>query len=163
MPISAGAVARYGYRLPTEAEWEYFCRAGTETSRPHGESEELLSSYAWTWLNSGDRTRPTGRLLPNAFGLFDTLGNVWEWCHDGPRTESFVRTPYPPGTREHPAGDSVADETIRNSYTWRDSRGGAFDFTPSVARSAYRDVYRPENNTPYLGMRVVRTLPPHGG
>ena len=82
--IEADSLKRCGYRLPTETEWEYFCRAGTETSRFFGGSDALLSRYAWTWLNSKDRTYPPGRLLPNEFGLFDTLGNVVEWCHDGP-------------------------------------------------------------------------------
>ena len=77
------ALKRHGYRLPTEAEMEYFCRANTSTSRPFGESEELLPKSAWTWLNSGDRLHPVGMLLPNELGLFDVLGNAYEWCHDG--------------------------------------------------------------------------------
>lgn len=160
MNISAEAVKRHGYRLPTEAEWECLCRGGTETSRPYGESDDLLSHYGWTWLNSGDRTRPTGRLLPNEYGIFDTLGNVWELCHDGPLDASYERPTYPSGTRENPAGESTADETIRNGYTWRLTRGGAFDYTPTMARSAHRDVFRVEKRDIYLGMRVVRTLPP---
>ena len=75
---------RTGFRMPTEAEWEYFCRAGTQTARPFGESTDLLSRYAWTWLNSGNQIHPVGQLLPNEFGLFDVLGNAWEWCQDGP-------------------------------------------------------------------------------
>ncbi len=161
MRISTAAVERYGFRLPTEAEWEYFCRAGTETSRPLGESEDSLSGFAWTWLNSGDRTHPTGRLLPNEFGLFDILGNVWEWCHDGPLTAAFERTPYPAATQNHPAGDSLADLVIMNR-AWRSLRGGAYDYTPTTARSAHRDVSRVETRNVYIGMRVVRTLPPAG-
>src|SRR5262249_15102461 len=64
-----------GYRLPTEAEWEYFCRAGTETARPFGQSEDHLSRFAWTSLNSDFRARGVGLLYPNEFGLFDALGN----------------------------------------------------------------------------------------
>src|SRR5262249_22813917 len=79
MVVSEKAIERYGYRLPTEVEWEYICRAGTETARPFGSSEELIPRYGWTWLNSKERTSPGGRLLPNEFGLFDILGNVWEW------------------------------------------------------------------------------------
>jgi eukaryotic-like serine/threonine-protein kinase len=162
MRISAAAVDRHGFRLPTEAEWEYFCRAGTETTRPLGVSEDSLSGFGWTWLNSGDRTHPTGLLLPNEFGLFDVLGNVWELCHNGPLTDTYVRPPYPAATREHPASDSLADETIKSAYTWRSLRGGAFDYTPTTARSAHRDVFPVEKRGIYLGMRVVRTLPTTG-
>ena len=159
MRISAAAVDRCGYRLPTEAEWEYLCRAGTQTSRPLGVSEDSLTGFAWTWLNSGDATHPTGTVLPNEFGLFDMLGNVWEWCHDGPLTDTYERRPYPAATRDHPASDSLVDETITNLHTWRALRGGAFDYTPTTARSAHRDVMRVEKRDVYLGMRVVRTLP----
>ncbi len=159
MRISASALDRHGYRLPTEAEWEYLCRAGTETSRPYGVSDESLTGFAWTWLNSGDSTHQVGLLLPNEFGIFDVLGNVWEWCHDGPLRNTYERTPYPASTRDHPASESTADETINSSYTWRVVRGGAFDYTPTTARSAHRDVIRVEGRGGFLGMRVVRTLP----
>ena len=107
MIVPADAVEKEGFRLPTEAEWEYICRAGTETARYFGESQTLLSRYAWTWLNSDDRVHPVGLLLPNEFGMFDILGNVWEWCHDGP-AGGYPEVPlpaYPPGTREQPAPD----------------------------------------------------------
>ena len=75
-----------GYRLPTEAEWEYTCRAGTLTSRYYGNSVELLRQYAWYEPNSLHHAQPAGSLLPNDLGLFDTLGNVFEWCHDRSRS-----------------------------------------------------------------------------
>jgi formylglycine-generating enzyme required for sulfatase activity len=166
MVIDAENVARTGFRLPTEAEWEYFCRAGTDTARPFGESPELLARYAWTWLNSGNRAMPPGLLLPNEFGLFDVLGNVWEWCQDGPighyspHGSGFPQ--YPTGTKESPADDAVASETIdaadRAHETWRILRGGAFSYAPDRARSAWRD-WEPSNDTrEYLGLRVVRTV-----
>jgi formylglycine-generating enzyme required for sulfatase activity len=99
--LAADAVDRAGYRLPTEAEWEFLCRAGTRTSRPFGQSEALLSRYAWTWLNSLGRPHPVGALLPNESGLFDVLGNQWELCHDGPapgEKRSQNSPPYPHGT-----------------------------------------------------------------
>ena len=165
--ISEDSVKRTGYRLPTEAEWEYFCRAGTETARPFGESPQLLSRYAWTWLNSGNRVHPPGELLPNEFGLFDVLGNTWEWCQDGPtgyyRFPDTDFPPYPPGTTEAPAGDPVRAETIeskdRAHETWRILRGGAFSYAPDRARSAYRDWQPSGDVREYLGLRVVRTVP----
>jgi formylglycine-generating enzyme required for sulfatase activity len=159
MALDASAVERTGYRLPTEAEWEYFARAGTETSRHFGDSEGLLPRYGWTWLNSGDETHIVGELLPNQFGLYDTLGNLWEWCHDGPLNDSYERPIYPYASRDDPALDVVQDETIRSAGNWRMIRGGAYNFTPAGARSAHRDVYRVENAAVNVGIRVVRTLP----
>jgi formylglycine-generating enzyme required for sulfatase activity len=168
MVIPEENVERPGFRLPTEAEWEYFCRAGTETARPYGESPDLLAHYAWTWLNSGNRAMPPGQLLPNEFGLFDVLGNVWEWCQDGPRGHyRFPGTgfpPYPSGTKENPSPDPVVTETVdaidRAHETWRILRGGAYSYAPDRARSAYRD-WEPSSDTrEYLGLRVVRTAPP---
>lgn len=159
MALDASALERTGYRLPTEAEWEYFARAGTETSRHFGESDALLPRYGWTWLSSGDETHVVGELLPNQFGLFDTLGNVWEWCHDGPSADSYERPIYPSATREYPASDIVQEETIRDAHSWRIIRGGAYNFTPAGARSAHRDVFRVENAAVNAGIRVVRTLP----
>ncbi|MFI5459033.1 MAG: protein kinase [Isosphaerales bacterium] len=167
MVISEEAVKRTGFRLPTEAEWEYFCRALTETSRPYGESEELLSRYAWTWLNSGNRVRQPGLLLPNEFGLFDVLGNTWEWCHDGPvghyGSPGTGFPQYPRGTKENPSPDPVRTETIdakdRANQTWRILRGGAFSYAPDRARSAWRDWQPSPDDREYLGVRVVRTLP----
>ncbi len=166
--LSEHSVKRTGYRMPSEAEWEYFCRAGTATARPFGESPEHLSRYAWTWLNSDNHIHPVGRLLPNEFGLFDVLGNAWEWCHDGPigqyQAGKTDFPPYPLGTKEDPAGDPAHTETIdasdRAHETWRILRGGAYSYAPDRARSAYRD-WQPSSDTrEYLGLRVVRTLPP---
>jgi eukaryotic-like serine/threonine-protein kinase len=82
MTCAADFLDRPGYRLPTEAEWEYACRAGAVTSRYYGGSVALLEQYAWYNLNSRVRAWPCGQLQPNDLGLFDMLGNLFEWCQD---------------------------------------------------------------------------------
>lgn len=156
MTLPADAFTRTGFRLPTEAEWEFFCRAGTESRRSFGDSEEFLSRHAWTILNSHERAAPAGSLLPNPFGLFDTLGSVWEWCHDGPSGADYYPL-YPSGTKDHPAPDTFHGVPV-NSEDWRIIRGGAFDTGPSMARSAHRDIFRANNGRYFNGLRVVRTL-----
>jgi eukaryotic-like serine/threonine-protein kinase len=147
-----------GFRLPTEAEWEYICRAETETCRPFGQSELFLNRYAWTWLNSRELLSPAGSLLPNEFGLFDLLGSQWEWCLGGSSNSDLYPT-YPRGTIDQPALDLFGPVPIRDEEL-RYVRGGAFIKGPTEARSGHRDV-RPADNTYYYnGFRVVRTVMP---
>jgi eukaryotic-like serine/threonine-protein kinase len=147
-----------GFRLPTEAEWEYICRAETETCRPFGESEKFLGRYAWTSLNSRELLSPAGRLLPNEFGLFDLLGSQWEWCLGGSIGSGLYPT-YPPGTKERPASDVFGAVPV-SDYENRFVRGGVFNSGLTEARSAHRDV-RTASNTYYSnGFRVVRTVTP---
>jgi serine/threonine protein kinase/formylglycine-generating enzyme required for sulfatase activity len=160
MRLPDDVLDKTGYRLPTEAEWEYFCRGGTRTSRPFGESEELLGRYAWTWLNSRELSSPAGRLLPNEFGLFDMLGSLWEWCHDGP-TGSGYYPAYPQGTPDRPAPDPFQGVPV-NDRDWRVVRGGAFDARPSMARSAHRDIFGASATRYFNGFRIVRTLQKEG-
>lgn len=168
MILSADAVERSGFRLPTEAEWELLCRAGTLTARPFGESDELLPRYACTWIDSFDGLIEVGKRLPNQLGLFDVLGNTWEWCHDGPdplRPKEFPV--YPEGSPDQPAGDPQCSAHLvgieggdgSGVHSSRLTRGGAFDYAPSKARSAMRDRAPVNETQDYLGLRIVRTLP----
>jgi formylglycine-generating enzyme required for sulfatase activity len=138
-----------GYRLPTEAEMEYATRAGAITSRPYGDTEELLPKYAWYAKNSQDKTWPVGSLKPNDLGLFDTLGNAFGWCQ-----ESF---------RDYPESaiavtdDSDPDLKVVDSK-FRALRGGSFTNQPANVRSASRFGYGPEYRYMNFGFRPARTL-----
>jgi serine/threonine protein kinase/formylglycine-generating enzyme required for sulfatase activity len=146
MKIKPDALGLGGYRLPTEAEWEYACRAGAETSRYYGASDDLLGRYAWYVNTSPDRAQPCGRLLPNEFGLFDMLGNVWEWCHD-------VYHPQPEKIRD----DATPTPMHSVDSNPRSLRGGAFIFPPVFFRSANRHSDAPSNRTTVVGFRPSRT------
>ena len=152
MTIPEDVLERRGYRLPTEAEWECACRAGSVTSRYYGHSEGLLGQYAWYLTNTrGERTSPCGGLLPNDLGLFDLLGNVFEWCQD--RYESY-----------QPDQNNTIYDIINISEYIRDTnprllRGGAFNFRPANVRSAIRDWYLPSVRDTNFGFRPARTYP----
>ena len=122
MRIKSDALKLAGYRLPTEAEWEYAARAGAMTSRQYGASEHLLGRYAWHVGNSNGRAWAVGSLQPNDLGLFDTLGNLFEWCQE--------------------RGSGEKDEFDNTYYyidhTPRALRGGAFSHQPTFARSALK-------------------------
>jgi formylglycine-generating enzyme required for sulfatase activity len=139
-----------GYRLPTEAEWEYACRAGTVTSRSYGESDELLGKYAWYLLNSAERTWPVGGKKPNDLGLFDMHGNVWNWCQERYRE-------YPRGGDESSIDDNEDDLNI-NSQDGRLLRGGSFLSLPVHVRSAYRSWIAPADRDYNIGLRAARTF-----
>ena len=146
MKLPADYLARTGYRLPTEAEWEYACRAGAVTSRPHGDGDDLLDYYARYAGNARGRAGRVGSLKPNDFGLFDMLGNAWEWCHD-------ARTPYPSG----PFDDGEQPGPVLASQE-RVLRGGGFLSAPSELRSAQRMGFHPQMSFSQAGFRVARTL-----
>jgi formylglycine-generating enzyme required for sulfatase activity len=144
---------RTGYRLPTEAEWEYAARAGTTTSRHFGEDDSLLSQYAWYDTDTNrERAYPVGRLLPNQWGLFDMLGNVWEWTLDR-------RQAYPSGER---VTEDLEDSVLRVSNdVARTRRGGSFAYEWFTVRSAHRGAvtYFPNQTRDSVGFRVARTMP----
>jgi serine/threonine protein kinase/formylglycine-generating enzyme required for sulfatase activity len=156
--LPGGGRDRGGFRLPTEAEWEYLCRAGTETCRPFGESEQFFSKYALTWSNAGDRLAPVGGFLPNEFGLFDMLGSQWEWCLGG-SSATEMHPAYPRGTKEHPAPDLFEGVPV-NPDDYRFVRGGCLYKGPTEARSAHRDVQPASFQFFFNGFRVVRTVTP---
>jgi eukaryotic-like serine/threonine-protein kinase len=148
MKIRADALRRTGYRLPTEAEWECACRAGAGTSRSFGASVELLGRYGWYLPTSQDRTWPCGSLLPNDLGMFDMLGNIYEWCHER-------SLPYRPDS----AGTIVDDITTEDSTIInRVLRGGAFYLPAADLRSAFRGSNAPTHRNTDDGFRIARTV-----
>jgi eukaryotic-like serine/threonine-protein kinase len=149
MRIKADALKLKGYRLPTEAEWEYACRAGALTSRYYGLSTELLQKYARYQDDSRDRAWPGGSLEPNDLGLFDMLGNVYEWCQD--RYEN-----YKPAKGEALIDDINISESIYERIP-RLLRGGSFGYPPGVVRSADRSRLAPASRSFIFGFRPART------
>ena len=135
------------YRLPTEAEWEYAARAGTETDTYAGDiitprgNDPVLNRIAWYRENSGRKTHPVGRKAPNAWGLHDMLGNVWEWTGDW-------KGDYP--------GGAVTDPVGPRSGSSRVDRGGSWINGARICRSANRSGYSPGDRNINLGFRLLR-------
>ncbi|HRR75140.1 MAG TPA: bifunctional serine/threonine-protein kinase/formylglycine-generating enzyme family protein [Myxococcota bacterium] len=125
-------------RLPTEAEWEYACRAGTTGAR-YGE----LDKIAWYGGNSGSKTHPVGTKAPNAWGLYDMLGNVWEWCQDW-------YGDYPSGSVTDPTGPSTGSARVDRGGSWSDSARGV--------RAADRSYDDPGYRLFILGLRLARSV-----
>jgi formylglycine-generating enzyme required for sulfatase activity len=134
-----------GYRLPTEAEWEYAGRAGTTTKYSFGDDEKLLGDYSWFDGNSGNQTQSVGLKKPNALGLYDMHGNVWEWCSDWYGN-------YPDGEVTNPQGPS--------SGSYRVYRGGGWNDSAGRCRSAHRIWRNPSSRDFNLGFRLA--LSPSG-
>jgi formylglycine-generating enzyme required for sulfatase activity len=151
MKTARDYLQRAGYRFPTEAEWEYACRANALTSRFYGQSEELLVHYAWYQKNSHDRTQAVGSLKPNDFGLFDMLGNAWEWCDDRYRDIEVDQKIAP--MENVGASAEITDERDRVL------RGGSYNNNERNLRSAYRNCdSAPDTHYDLIGFRVARTL-----
>jgi len=148
MTIPADVLQRTGYRLPTEAEWEYACSAGAGTSRYYGHSLDLLDAYARYQANSKEHAWRCGSLFPNDLGLFDMLGNVFEWCQDSVNATK-------------PAKKGMYDDSIDISESIGEKnprflRGGSFSGRPAVVRSADRDWGVPASRISYSGFRPSR-------
>ncbi|MEX0321475.1 MAG: bifunctional serine/threonine-protein kinase/formylglycine-generating enzyme family protein [Puniceicoccaceae bacterium] len=128
------------YTLPTEAQWEYACRAGTATRFYTGNNDSDLDKAGWYDSNSGSKTHPVGQKQPNTWGLYDMHGNVWEWCLDW-------KDDYPAGT--------VTDPTGPSSGARRVLRGGGWDGDARLCRSAFRYRDSPGDSGYYLGFRLA--------
>jgi eukaryotic-like serine/threonine-protein kinase len=150
LKLPANHLSRKGYRLPTEAEWEYACRAGTTTAHYYGNGgEDLLGVYAWYLHNSREQTWPVGQKRPNDFGLYDMHGNAMDWCQESP-------WPYNVGLKGY-----ALDEEDKRDVTHmlpRASRGCSFGDPASYLRSAFRGNPAPAARNVSFGFRVARTL-----
>ncbi len=137
--------SNHTYRLPSESEWEYCCRAGTTTRYYWGDDldETLIDDYAW-WTNNADgSTHPVGLKLPNAWGLYDMNGNVWEWCEDWHNSD-YVGAP------------SDGSPWLSGNENKRVYRGSSWVGFAKACRSAYRHFIQPDQSYFGLGLRLVR-------
>ena len=130
-----------GWRLPTEAEWEYCALAGTDSVYSGG---DVLKEVGWFKANSQSSTHPVGQKKPNAYGLHDMSGNVWEWCWDWHQE-------YPESPQIDPTGPSKGSQRV--------TRGGGWHNSNSAARCRMRGSEEPFFKHSYIGFRLVRTLP----
>jgi formylglycine-generating enzyme required for sulfatase activity len=135
----------YEYRLPTEAEWEYACRAGTTNQFSFGDSLAEADKYAWTWENSGESTHAIGLKEPNPWGLHDMHGNVWEWCLDW-----FEQ--YPKSDLTDPVGPADGKFKV--------FRGGGWNNEILFARSGNRFMMAPASGIYFVGFRVALSRKP---
>jgi formylglycine-generating enzyme required for sulfatase activity len=142
-----------GYRLPTEAEWEYACRAGSKSDFQFGNDKNKLRNYAWFAENSVGKSHPVGRKKPNRWGIYDMHGNVAEWCND-----VYEKTYYAEAAENSPRGPT---EVATSKFV---VRGGSWNSSASACRSAYRDSETPGQPDGCfarddIGFRCVRNTP----
>ncbi len=129
------------YRLPTEAEWEYACRAGSLGAFSFGNNTSKLSNYAWYMDNSNERPHPVKMKKPNAWGINDMHGNIWEWCQDW-------YGEYHVGISDNPKGAMKGDSRVL--------RGGAWNYRAEACRSSSRIRHAPEFSANHIGFRLVK-------
>ena len=131
-----------GYRLPTEAEWEYACRAGGAALFPFSDDARELGEHAWFSETAGGRTHPVGQKTPNGWSLFDMLGNVWEWCSDGYDPNYYTSSP-------------AADPPGAIGASTRVIRGGSWYVDAWICRPAFRSWSTPVDRFNDVGFRVA--------
>ena len=137
------------YRLPTEAEWEYACRAGSEADYCFGDDKAQLDQYAWYDKNSGGTTQAVGLKKPNEWGLYDVHGNVWEWCADWYDEKWYQQSP-----ERDPVGPQTGERRVL--------RGGGWDFNSNYCSAWFRVHSTPWDQGLIIGFRLARTLLPDG-
>jgi len=140
------------YRLPTEAEWEYACRAGSKTYYSFGDNPESLGDYAWFGENSNGQTHPVGKKKPNAWGLYDMHGNVWEWCSDR------YSGRYPTGAVTDPVGPKEGSARVNRGGSW----GGGAALCRSAHRHCSSPAFRIADHPPYSHYGFRLALSPSG-
>ncbi|MEO5347440.1 MAG: formylglycine-generating enzyme family protein [Magnetococcus sp. YQC-9] len=136
------------YRLPTEAEWEYAARAGSRTIRPWGDGIEEMEKHAWFGYDQGNalrHTHPVGKLAPNAWGLYDMLGNVWEWVADKYDHRYYTQSP----SRDPRGGEHGEDRVVR---------GGSWNNAAEYVRVANRHYYYEKHRNEMVGFRVAKSV-----
>ena len=133
------------YRLPTEAEWEYAARAGSQSAYCYGAEINRLTEFAWFQNNSGGTTHPVGQLAPNAWGLHDMHGNVHEWCADWYHRNYYAESP-----SQHPPGPPKGVARVL--------RGGDWGSEAWYCRCAIRSLSSPQRHSPRVGLRLVKDL-----
>ncbi|MGO8751083.1 MAG: bifunctional serine/threonine-protein kinase/formylglycine-generating enzyme family protein [Thermoguttaceae bacterium] len=147
--LPAERTAKRTYRLPTEAEWEYACRAGTAARWSCGDDESGLAAVAWFKTNSRGTTHPAGQKKPNAWGLYDMYGHVWQWCADWFGGDYYKQSP-------------PNDPTGPLAGATRVLRGGCWDASPWACRSASHASSQPACRSPDTGFRVLAQITPQG-
>ena len=159
-------IERGSFALPTEVQWEYSCRAGTTTRFYSGDTEEDLNKVAWyaNRLSPLQHTQPVGKKLPNAFGLYDMHGNVWEWCQDWYGLHPFNHVEKKQdqvalvdvGLDEE--AKAIVDYTGPKKGTAKLTKGGSWTINDNACRSADRTKGTPTNRSAFLGFRITMKL-----
>jgi len=135
--------SKSGFRLPTEAEWEYACRSGSGLEYSLGDGESALDRAGWYARNSVENTHPVGQKTQNTWGLYDTHGNVWEWCNDW-----YDKNAYNTNGNNNPTGPKSGSDKVLRGGSWIDG--------PKDCRSAKRRSYDPNDDYSDIGFRIVR-------
>ena len=149
--LAADYLTRTGYRLPSEAEWEYACRAGEQTKRYFGDDDGQLADYAYFETNALGAPHEVGQLKPNRLGMFDMLGNLSEWCQDRYWLDAEPKKSFINDDQEDPRQEIRIDD-------FRITRGGSYLSAASEIRAAARSRDDPGLRLPRFGFRVARTL-----